>query len=127
MRCGGGLSDRCGGPPQRAHLLGEVIRREEHGLAHDQLRGAHAAVARVDRCQRVHVRLLLEQRDRGADVVGVGGPEGEAFALAANLRHVRRWEVGARSRFARRSLDLGANVIVREGVGNAIVHHRVGR
>jgi len=71
--------------------------------------------------------LFLEQRDRGADVTGIGGSQCEPLGFDAHLRHVRGREIGASSRLARRRLDLGAYVAVGQGVGNAIVHHRVGR
>ena len=101
------------------------------GLAHDLLRRAHAAVARVDRRERLHVGLLLEQGDRGADVARRGGAQRESAGLCRARGRRTRWgSRAARRSFARGGLDLGAYVVLagrlslREGaVGRAVIRH----
>ncbi len=124
---GGGPPDGGGGPPQRTHLLGEVVRREEHRLSHHQFDRADAPIARLDRRDDVDVGLLLEQRERGPDVAGIGGSQRETFARGVHLSDVVRRKIGAVRGLPRRVLDLDAFVGVGEGDGNAIAHHGAGR
>jgi len=105
-----------------------VIGREEHRLAYGLLGGLDATVAGLDRRLRVDVGLLLEQCDRGADVVGRGRAQRERGCLVAHAPDVVARKVGLCGRCARRVVDLGAHSFTRErlrrhGVGKALVRH----
>src|SRR4029079_940610 len=80
-------------------------------------------VAGVNRRDRVDVGLLLEERDRGPDVVGRGRTQREARALLVDAVHVVVREVGAFGGGTRGIVDLGAHAFTRQGAGEPLVRH----
>src|SRR5262249_37496128 len=80
-------------------------------------------VAGLDRCVRVDVGLLLEQRDRRPDVVGRGGAQREARGLLVHAGDVLGRKVGTLGRRAGGVVDLGPPAVTGEGGGEAFVRH----